>query len=130
MKKNNKVEKKVKTLIGFGLVAIGFYFLFYFWYWVSKTFTKFLTILFGIFKVKFPFAVNKYLQLFIFLFSFGSFCFLTNNNDYLKQKFNIDDSILMIISYTFLLFYFSLLEIALRSKYLTNYFNDERKWCD
>ena len=130
MQKNNKEEKKVKALIGFGLVALGCYYLCYFYYWFFKTFTKFLTILFGIFKVKFPFAVNKYLQLFLFLVSFVSFAFLTNNNYYLMQKFNIDVSILMIIFLTFFLSFYSLFEIALRSKYLTNYFNQKRKWCD
>jgi hypothetical protein len=126
----NKEEGKAKSLVSFGLVIAVVYFFCYVFYWMLKTFTRFMTILFSIFKVKFPFAINKYLQLFIFLVSFGSFAFLTNNNYYFVEKFNIDESILIIIFLTFFLSLYSLLEIALRSEYATNLFNTNKKWCD
>ena len=88
-----------------------------------------MTILFSILKVKFPSAINKYLQLFLFLVSFGSFAFLTNNN-YFVEKFNIYESILIIIFLTFFNSFYSLLEIALSSEYATNLFNSNNKWCD
>tara|TARA_B100000902_G_scaffold390395_1_gene439238 strand:- start:67 stop:456 length:390 start_codon:yes stop_codon:yes gene_type:complete len=126
----NKEKEKAKALVSFGLVIAVVYFFCYIFYWMFKTFTRVMTILFSIFKVKFPFAINKYLQLFLFLISFGSFAFLTNNNNYLVEKFNIDESILIILFLTFFLSFYSLLEIALRSEYATNLFNSNRKWCD
>jgi len=126
----NKLKEKIEALVIFVIIITCLYYLCYGFYWFFKTFTRFITILFSIFKVKFPFAINKYLQLILFLVSFSSFAFLTNDNYYFVEKFNIDESILIIIFLTFFLSFYSLFEIALRSEYATKHFNQKRKWCD
>ena len=100
-------------------------------YWIYKIFCKILTIIFWFFKIRFPFSINNYLQLFIFLIFLTGFGFLANNNYYLVLQYKLNSNLPVVLFFVSFIFFYSLFDLKiLRSEFLTNLFNQKRKWCD